>query len=84
MNFVLQIFPERSAHRDGLDLFSAFRVHSREGDIDDLEQKCPAVDRFSLLLSPSIESLIVRYWLGHFLPTNSIAQSSVDQTITEQ
>ena len=42
MNFLSQIFPERSAHRDGLDLFSAFRVHFREGDIDDLEQKCLA------------------------------------------
>ena len=72
MNFLSQIFPERSTDTDGLDLFSAFRVHSREGDIDDLEQKCPAIDRFRLLLSPSIESLIVHYWLKHFLLTNSI------------
>ena len=42
MNFLSQIFPERSAHRDGLDLFLGFRFHFREGDIDDLEQKCPA------------------------------------------
>ena len=42
MNFLSQIFPERSAHRDGLDLFLGFRVHFREGDIDDLEQKCLA------------------------------------------
>ena len=33
MNFLSQIFPERSAHRDGLDLFLGFRVHFREGDI---------------------------------------------------
>ena len=44
MNYLSQFFPERSAHRDGLEFLSAFRVHSREGDIDDLEQKCPAVD----------------------------------------
>ena len=42
MNFFSQIFPERSAHRDGLYLFSDFRVHFREGDIGDLEQKCLA------------------------------------------
>ena len=43
MNFLSQIFLERSAQRDGLYLFSDFRVHSREeGDIDDLEQKCLA------------------------------------------
>ena len=40
MNFLSQIFPERSAHRDWLYLFSDFRVHFREGDIVDLEQKC--------------------------------------------
>ena len=40
MNFLSQIIPETSAHRDGLDLFLGFRVHFREGDIDDLEQKC--------------------------------------------
>ena len=79
MSFWSQFFPERSAHRDGLDLFSAFRVHFREGDIDDVEQKCPAVDRFSLLLSPSTESLIVSYWLKHFLSANSIDRlSAVD------
>ena len=42
MNFLSQTFPERSAHRDGLHLFLDFRFHSREGDIDDLEQKCPS------------------------------------------
>ena len=42
MNFLLQIFPKRFAHRDGLDLFLGFRVHFREGDIDDREQKCLA------------------------------------------
>ena len=42
MNFLSQIFPERSAHRYGLYLFLDFRVNSREEDIDDLEQKCPA------------------------------------------
>ena len=42
MNFLPQIYPERSAHRDGLYLFSDFRVHFREGDIDDLEQICLA------------------------------------------
>ena len=42
MNFLSQIFPERSAHRDGLYLFSDFRVHFQEGDMDDLEQKYPA------------------------------------------
>ena len=42
MNFLSQIIPERSAHRDGLDLFLDFRVHFREGDIGDLEQKCLA------------------------------------------
>ena len=36
-------------------------------------------DQFSPPLSPSIESLIVRYWLKHFLPTNSIAQSPADE-----
>ena len=39
MNFLSQIFPERSAHRDGLDLCLAFRGHFREGNIDDLEQE---------------------------------------------
>ena len=39
MNVLSQIFPERSAHRDGLHLFWVFRVHFREGD---LEQKCLA------------------------------------------
>ena len=71
MSFLSQIFPERSAHRDGLYLFSDFRVHFREGDIGDLEQKC--LSEISLVLfSLSIEYLIVRYWLEHFLPTNSI------------
>ena len=42
MNFLSQIFPVRSAHRDVLDLFLGSRVHFREGDIDDLEQKCLA------------------------------------------
>ena len=42
MNFLSQIIPERSAHRDGFYLFSDFRVHFREGDIGDLEQKCLA------------------------------------------
>ena len=42
MNFLSQIFAERSAHRDGLDLFLGFRVHFREGDIGDIEQKCLA------------------------------------------
>ena len=41
-NFLSQIFPGGSTHRDGLDLFLGFRVHFREGDIDDLEQKCLA------------------------------------------
>ena len=27
----------------------------------------------------STESLIVRYWLKHFLPTNSVAQSPADE-----
>ena len=31
-----------TTHRDVLDLFLGFRVHFREGDIDDLEQKCLA------------------------------------------
>ena len=57
----------------------ALRVQIWEGDIDDSEQKCAAIDRFSLPLSPSKESLIVRYWLKHFLPTNSIAQSPADE-----
>ena len=39
MNFLSQVFAERSAHRDGLDLFLGFRVHFREGDMGDLEQK---------------------------------------------
>ena len=42
MNFLSQIYAERYAHRDGLDLFLGFRVDFREGDIDDLEQKCLA------------------------------------------
>ena len=39
MNFLSQVFPERSANRDGLYLFSDFRVHVQQGDIGDLEQK---------------------------------------------
>ena len=42
MNFLSQNFPKRSAHRDRLDLFLGFRVHFREADITDLEQKCLA------------------------------------------
>ena len=43
MNFFFsQIIPERSAHKDGFYLFLDFRVHFREGDIGDLEQKCLA------------------------------------------
>ena len=42
MSFLLQYFPKRSAHRDGLALFLGFCVHFREGDIDDLEQICLA------------------------------------------
>ena len=38
MSFLSQIFPERSAHRDRLYLFSDFCVHFREGDIGDVEQ----------------------------------------------
>ena len=38
----------------GWTFFLAFCVHFREGDIYDLEQKCPAVDRFSHPLSSSI------------------------------
>ena len=33
MNFLSQIFPERSTHRDGLDLFLGFRVRFQKGDI---------------------------------------------------
>ena len=69
MIFLSQIFPEKSAHTDGLYLFSDFRVHFREGGIGDLEQKCLVK---SSALFPSTESLIVRYWLKHFLLTNSI------------
>ena len=36
MNFLSQIIPERSAHRDGFYLFSDFRDNFREGDIGDL------------------------------------------------
>ena len=68
MNFLSQIFHERSAHRDGL----GFRVHFREGDIDNLEQKCLAKIGLVLCSSSSTESLIIRYWLKQFLPTNSI------------
>ena len=79
MNVLSQIFPERSAHRYGLYLFSDFRVHFREGDIGDLEQKCLA--EISLVLrSLSFYRVPDR---THFLPTNSIAQSSVDQTNTK-
>ena len=39
MNFLSKIFAERSARRDGLDLFLIFRVHFREGDMGDLEQR---------------------------------------------
>ena len=42
VSFLSQIFPERSAHRDGLDLILSFLVHFREEDIDYLEQKCLA------------------------------------------
>ena len=52
MNCLSQIFPERSAHRDGLYLFLGFRVHFWEGDIDDLEQKCLA-ENVSVLCSLS-------------------------------
>ena len=48
MIFLSQIFPERSAHRDGLYLFSDFRVHFREEDIGDLEHKC--LSEISLVL----------------------------------
>ena len=52
MNFWSQFFPEKSARKDGLDLFLAFRDHFQEGDIHDLEQRCPdAVDHFCLPLS---------------------------------
>ena len=78
MNFLSQIFPERSAHRDELDLFLDFRVHFRKGDIEHLEQKCLA-EIVLVSCSPSIEQLIIRYWLKHFLPTNSIAQSLADE-----
>ena len=44
MNFLSQIFPERSAHEDGLYLFSDFR----EGDTGDLKQKC--LSEISLVL----------------------------------
>ena len=40
MIFLSKIIPESSAYRDGLDLFLGFRVHFREGDMGDLEQKC--------------------------------------------
>ena len=36
-------------------------------------------DRFNPQLCPSIESLIVRNWLKHSLPTNSIVQSPADE-----
>ena len=48
MNFLPQTFPERSAHRVGLYVFSDFRVHFREGVIGDLEQKC--LSEISLVL----------------------------------
>ena len=38
-------------------------------------------DHFSPLLSPSIGFLIVHYWVKHFLPTNSIAQSPADEKL---
>ena len=52
LNYLSQFFPERTAHKDELDLFLAFRVHFPEGDIDELEQKCSVVDHLCLLLSP--------------------------------
>ena len=72
MNFLSKIFPERSAHRDGLDFFLGISFHFREEDIDDLEQKCLA--EIVLVLRPHLlqKSMNVRYWLKHFLPTNSI------------
>ena len=73
MNFWSQFFPERSARKNGLYLFLAFRVHFREGGIDDSEQKCPAVDRFCLPLSLLIKHSIVCYWLKHVLSANSIS-----------
>ena len=72
MIFLSQIFRERSANRDGLYLFSDFCVHFREEDVDDLEQKCLA-EIVLVLRSLLLESLIVRYWLKHFLLTNSIS-----------
>ena len=42
MNFLSQISPERSAHRNGLDLFLGFGFHLWEGDIDDIDLKCLA------------------------------------------
>ena len=59
MNFLSKIFPERLAHRDGLDLFLGFCVHFREGDIDDLEQKCLA------------EIVLVLHSLSFYRETNS-------------
>ena len=62
MNFWSQFFPERSAHEDGLNLFLADRVHFREGDIDDLEQRCPLarylqISRSEVVLSTKRKSL---------------------------
>ena len=52
MNFLSQFFAERSAHKNGLGLFLAFRVHFREADIDELEHICPTADHSCLLNSP--------------------------------
>ena len=46
-----QFFPKRSARKDRLDIYLAFYVHLWEGDIDDLEQRCPAMDHFCHSLS---------------------------------
>ena len=52
MNFWSQFFPKRSSREHRLDLFLVFGVHYREGDINELEQRCPTADHICVLLYP--------------------------------
>ena len=81
MNFLSRIFPERSAHRYRLDLFLGFRVHFREGDIDDLEQKCLA-EIVLVLCSLSFYRVTDRTLFGEtFSADHGIAQSPADEKL---
>ena len=77
-------FLPKDASKDGLDFFSAFRNHLQKEDIDDLEQRCPAMDHF-VFGSPCYKDrdIMLLIELKHFLSVNSIAQLSADETNTK-